>query len=58
MGSLARLKWSIDVGQQLVLGMYGFLGLPIEYFTQMDRNCDFSVSESLHLILLGTFSRP
>ena len=38
--------------------MQGFLGQPIEYFTQIDKNCDFGLYETLYWILLGKFSSP
>ena len=34
--------------------MHGFLGLPIEYVSQNDRNFDFSLSETLYVIQLVT----
>ena len=33
--------------------IYEFLGLPSEYFPQNEWNRDFSLSETLHLTLVG-----
>ena len=58
MGYLYHLKLPWEIRYQLVLGIYGFLGILNEYVTQNDWNCDFSFSETLYFTLLGRYSSP